>query len=48
MPGMVERAFIYPPESQIGPIDDKQRLDIISQSLFYGKYEKVVDRESAF
>ena len=48
MPGMVERAFIYPPWSQIGPIDPGQRQEIIRQSLLYGQYEKIVDRESAF
>lgn len=48
MPGIVERAFIYPPWSQIGPIDPAQRQGIIRQSLLYGQYEKTVDRESAF
>jgi hypothetical protein len=48
MPGIVERAFIYPPWSQIGAIDDGQRGEIIRQSLLYGKYEKNVDRESAY
>ena len=48
MPGMVERAFIYPPWSQIGPIDDARRRELIRQSLLYGKYEKSVDRESAY
>jgi DNA helicase HerA-like ATPase len=48
MPGMVERAFIYPPWSQIGPIDPGQRQEIIRQSLLYGQYEKTIDRESAY
>lgn len=48
MPGIVERAFIYPPQSQIGPIDPARRLEIIRQSLLYGQYEKAIDRESAF
>lgn len=48
MPGIVERAFIYPPWSQIGPIDPGQRQEIIRQSLLYGQYEKTVDRESAY
>ncbi len=48
MPGIVERAFIYPPWSQIGPIDDGKRGEIIRQSLLYGRYEKTVDRESAY
>jgi DNA helicase HerA-like ATPase len=48
MPGIVERAFIYPPQSMIGPIDAGQRQGIIRQSLLYGRYEKTIDRESAF
>jgi DNA helicase HerA-like ATPase len=48
MPGMVERAFVYPPCSQIGPIDAGLRQEIIRQSLFYGRYEKTIDRESAY
>jgi DNA helicase HerA-like ATPase len=48
MPGIVERAFIYPPQSQIGPIDPGQRQEIIRQSLLYGQYEKTMDRESAY
>jgi DNA helicase HerA-like ATPase len=48
MPGIVERAFIYPPHSQIGPIDPAQRQGIIRQSLLYGQYEKAMDRESAY
>ena len=47
-PGIVERAFIYPPHSQIGPITPDQRLAIVKHSSFYGHYEKTVDRESAY
>ena len=47
-PGIVERAFILPPHSQIGPIAPDIRKSIITQSVIYGHYEKVVDRESAY
>jgi len=47
-PGIVERAFICPPRSQIGPIKSEQRQQLIQSSLVYGMYEKVVDRESAY
>ncbi len=47
-PGMVERAKILFPLSQIGAVTDGQRLDIIKQSRIYGKYDTAVDRESAF
>lgn len=47
-PGVVERSFVLPPEGQIGPITPDQRQRLISQSVLYGRYERVVDRESAF
>ncbi|MBW6491592.1 MAG: DUF853 domain-containing protein [Lentimicrobium sp.] len=48
IPMMVERAFILPPCSQIGPISVEERNLIIKKSLVYGVYEKVLDRVSAF
>ncbi len=47
-PSMVERAKILFPLSQIGAVTDGQRLDIIKMSRIYGKYDKPIDRESAF
>ena len=47
-PGVVERALVCPPRSQIGPITPEQRQQIIRDSLVAGVYEKVVDRESAY
>ncbi|MBN8760247.1 MAG: ATP-binding protein [Thiobacillus sp. 65-69] len=47
-PGVVERAFIVPPQGQIGPITDAQRRRIIQTSLVAGVYDKAVDRESAY
>ena len=47
-PTVVERAFILPPQGQIGPITPDQRQRIIQSSLVAGVYEKVVDRESAY
>jgi DNA helicase HerA-like ATPase len=47
-PGMVERAYIIPPASQIGPISDAERGEIIANSLVAGVYEKTVDRDSAY
>lgn len=47
-PQMVQRANILPPQGQIGPITVGERDQIIKQSLIYGIYEKLVDRESAF
>ena len=47
-PTMVERAKILFPLSQIGAISEGQRDSIIKGSRIYGKYDKAVDRESAF
>ncbi|MBQ8703508.1 MAG: DUF853 family protein [Bacteroidales bacterium] len=47
-PGMVQRAKVLFPLSQIGAITESQRADIIRSSRLYGKYDKMVDRESAF
>ena len=47
-PSMVEGAKILFPLSQIGAVTDGQRLDIIKMSRIYGKYDKPIDRESAF
>lgn len=48
IPSIVERAKIVPPQSQIGPVTESERQEVIKQSLVYGAYEKLVDRESAF
>ena len=47
-PAVVERAKILFPLSQIGAITEGQRLDIIRQSLIYGKYDTLKDRQSAY
>ncbi len=47
-PGIVERAYVYPPFSQIGPITPEQRQDAIKASAIHGQYEKEEDRESAY
>ncbi len=47
-PGIVERALVRPPASQIGPITPEQRQQLIARSPVAGVYEKTVDRESAY
>jgi DNA helicase HerA-like ATPase len=47
-PSVTERAWIYPPSSQIGPISPQERKRLIQSSVVAGVYEKTVDRESAF
>lgn len=48
MPGIVERTLIRPPSSQLGPITPEERAEVIKSSPIHGKYETVVDRDSAF
>ena len=48
IPGVVERAMVYPPHSQIGPITPEQRAAILKNSVIAGVYETPVDRESAY
>jgi DNA helicase HerA-like ATPase len=47
-PGVVERAFVLPPWSRIGPITPPERQETVRGSIIFGHYEKAVDRESAY
>ncbi|HEY7712983.1 MAG TPA: helicase HerA-like domain-containing protein [Candidatus Binatia bacterium] len=47
-PNVVDRALIYPPQSQLPPLGEAERGQIYKQSTLYGHYEKVLDRESAY
>jgi DNA helicase HerA-like ATPase len=47
-PGIVERALVYPPHGQIGPITPEQRQRSMQGSTVAGVYENAVDRESAY
>jgi DNA helicase HerA-like ATPase len=47
-PNPVERAFVLPPASRIGPITAEERKAVVAASAVAGVYEKVVDRESAY
>ncbi|MBI2311892.1 MAG: DUF853 family protein [Betaproteobacteria bacterium] len=47
-PAVVERAFVVPPGSRIGPVSAEERAGILRGSVLYGHYEKTVDRESAY
>jgi len=47
-PAVVERAWVCPPQSRVGAITPDERQRIIRNSIHFGNYEKVIDRESAF
>ena len=46
-PNMVERGFVVPPGSRLGPLTPEERRKAMASSLVAGHYEKAVDRESA-
>ncbi|WP_287437194.1 helicase HerA-like domain-containing protein [Maritimibacter sp.] len=46
-PGVVERTLIRPPSSYLGAIDPALRKSVIDTSPIAGKYEALIDRESA-
>lgn len=48
VPSIVERTLIRPPSSQLGPISDKLRKEVINASDLDEKYGAKVDRRSAF
>jgi uncharacterized protein len=47
-PQMVERAFVLPPSSRIGPLSAGERKAVIEGSALFGHYEALLDRESAY
>ncbi|MFO1242405.1 MAG: helicase HerA-like domain-containing protein [Rickettsiales bacterium] len=47
-PSVVDRTLIRPPASRIGTITDAERKQAIVASAISGKYDKVLDRESAY
>lgn len=47
-PTPVERAFILPPQGQIGPLDAAERERMVKSSLLYRHYADARDRESAY
>jgi DNA helicase HerA-like ATPase len=48
VPSVVERAWILPPASRIGPVTDEERRAVILASPVAGRYDETVDRESAY
>ncbi len=48
VPGVVERTLIRPPSSQLGPITTAERDAFLKQSEMALKYQKPIDRKSAY
>jgi hypothetical protein len=47
-PAMVQRVAVAPPQSRIGPLSEAERTALIQQSPLRGRYDKPIDRESAY
>ena len=47
-PNIVEKATILPPQSKMGTIDDSTRQLVINSSIIRGKYDTLIDDESAY
>ena len=47
-PTPVERVLVAPPESRIGPLTDEERLEHLARSPYRGRFDTVIDRESAY
>ena len=47
-PTVVERALIAPPMAQVGPCSAQIRQQALTESGFKGKYDTMIDRESAY
>ncbi len=47
-PGIVQQAFILPPQSLMGPVEEERRMAVMECSEMVEKYSKVIDRESAY
>ncbi len=46
-PSIVQRTLVCPPASRIGPASDAERSELLRKSPLAGRYDNLVDRESA-
>lgn len=47
-PNVVERGFVIAPCSRMGALTDDERNNLVNHSPLYGRYEDMIDRESAY
>ncbi|WP_460134373.1 helicase HerA-like domain-containing protein [Pseudomonas sp. S1_E04] len=47
-PEVVQRVLVAPPQSRIGPLSEAERTALIARSPLLGRYDKPIDRESAY
>ena len=48
MPGIVERAFVLPPQSQLAPLAAEERGSLFQNDILYRHYKDAVDNFSAY
>ncbi|MCR5627986.1 MAG: DUF853 domain-containing protein [Lachnospiraceae bacterium] len=48
VPAMVQKAYILPPQSRMGGIDESLRDSVMKDSLCYSKYKEAIDPDSAY
>ena len=48
MPRPVERALVAPPRSRLAPLTAAERMEVMASSPIHGKYDRALDRESAY
>ncbi len=48
VPSVTERTLIRPPHCQFGPASESECANLVRQSPLSGRYDKAIDRESAF
>jgi DNA helicase HerA-like ATPase len=47
-PDVVQRAFVLPPRTRLGPIPPETRRQLMANSIVAGTYDTPIDRESAY
>ena len=47
-PSMAQHAYVLPPESRMGPLEDAERAELIQNSILNSKYETMIDSVSAY
>jgi DNA helicase HerA-like ATPase len=47
-PAVTQKCSVIAPESRLGPVTAPEQDKLLKQSIFYGRYEQAIDRESAY
>jgi len=47
-PSIVQKCSVIAPGSRLGPLTSEEQNNFIKQSIFFGRYERAIDRESSY